>query len=252
MKLQIVSDIHNEFSVFNLPETNADIIILAGDIDVKLRAIPWALNFNKPVIYVAGNHEFYGMQIEEVKSKLHALSQNTNIHFLDDEEVIIDGVRFLGGTLWTDYKLFGNPEIASLNAQFGMSDFRVIRIGSQYRKFLPMDAFALHNKTVSFLTQKLKEPFEGKTVIVTHHAPSLQSVEECYLHDPFTPSYASNLEHLMGDLVSLWIHGHMHHSNDYTINGTRVVSNPRGYQYPEQTCSENKGFNPKLVIELPA
>ena len=250
MKLQVLSDVHNEFSVLTLPKTDADVIILAGDIDVKLRAIPWALEFNKPVIYVAGNHEFYGMQVEEVKTKLHALSQNTNIHFLDDEEVVIGGVRFLGGTLWTDFKLFGNPEIASLNAQFGMSDFRVIRIGSQYRKFLPMDAFALHNKTVSFLTQKLNEPFDGKTVIVTHHAPSLQSVESGYLHHPLTPAYASNLEHLMNDSVSLWIHGHMHHCVDYTINGTRVISNPRGYQEPRQAYPENRGFNPEFVVEL--
>jgi predicted phosphodiesterase len=252
MKLNILSDIHNEFSVLPHPETDADVVILAGDIDIKIRAIPWALQFNKPVIYVLGNHEFYKNQLESVKAKTREQTIDTNIHFLDDDEVVIDGVRFLGGTLWTDFNLFGraNSEFAMLDAQFGMTDFHVIKIGPAYRKFRPRDTVTLHEKTVAFLTEKLNKPFDGKTVIVTHHAPSLRSVHHRYLNDKLTPGYASNLEYLMSEKVSLWVHGHVHHCNDYEINGTRVVSNPRGYQFQGQTAPENEGFNPSLIVEI--
>jgi Icc-related predicted phosphoesterase len=252
MKIQVLSDIHNEFSELRIPITDADVVILAGDIDVKLRAIPWALKFDKPVIYVLGNHEFYKMQIEKVKDKTRGLVQNSNIHFLDDEELIIDGVRFLGGTLWTDFNLFGrsNAEFAMIDAQFNMSDFQVIRIGPSFRRLLPRDTVIFHEKTVAFLSEKLVQPYDGKTVVVTHHAPSLRSVHHRYLQDKLTPSYASNLEHLMSETVCLWIHGHVHHCNDYVLHGTRVISNPRGYQASGEPFPENNGFNPELVVEV--
>lgn len=252
MKLNILSDVHNEFSVLELPVTDAEVIILAGDIDVKLRAIPWAKQFQKPVIYIAGNHEFYHANIAEFKQKAKALTQNTNIHFLDDEEVIINNVRFLGGTLWTNFSLFGPSEsaLAKLDAHFNMTDYRVIRIGSMNARFQPNDALRLHKKTIAFLTEKLKQPFAGKTVVVTHHAPSIKSIEKQYLHNKLTPAYASNLEHLMGGKVALWVHGHTHHSNDYQVKGTRVVSNPRGYQLSEQMVPENTEFNPAFLVEV--
>ena len=107
MKLQILSDIHNEFSVLPIPHTNADVVILAGDIDIKNRAIEWAKQFEKPVLYVLGNHEFYGEQFQKIREATRELTQGTNVHFLDDEEVVINGIRFLGGILWTDFKLYG-------------------------------------------------------------------------------------------------------------------------------------------------
>lgn len=252
MKIQILSDIHNEFSRLSIPETDADVVILAGDIDVKLRAIPWALEFNKPVLYVLGNHECYSMQLESVKAKTRAQTLGTNIHFLDDEEIVIDGVRFLGGTLWSDFQLFGSSqaEFAMLEAQFGMSDYQVIRIGPYFRRLQPQDTLELHLKTVDFLTSQIFQPFEGKTVVITHHAPSVQSVHERYLQDKLTPAFASNLEHLMGESVNLWVHGHVHHCNDYVLNGTRVVSNPRGYQSQGQLHPENSGFDPSYILEI--
>lgn len=252
MKLHILSDIHNEFSVLDPPKTDADVLILAGDIDVQFKSISWAKSFNKPVIYVLGNHEFYGFAIEEVQTKTRELTQNTNIHLLDDDELILDGVRFLGGTLWTDFKLFGQSHspFALLDAQAGLSDFKVIEIDYPTRKFRPEDSLSLHQKTVNFLVDKLAEPFSGKTVVVTHHAPSLRSIESKYLNDRLTPCFASNLEGLFGEAVNLWIHGHVHHCNDYEMYGTRVVSNPRGYQHRKTDCSENSTFDPTFVVEL--
>lgn len=87
-------------------------------------------------------------------------------------------------------------------------------------------------------------------MVVTHHAPSFQSIAPMYRQDSLTPAFASNLDYLMGEPICLWIHGHVHHSNDYEINGTRIVSNPRGYQLKGDTFPENQDFKPDLVIEI--
>jgi Icc-related predicted phosphoesterase len=252
MKLQILSDIHNEFSVLPIPQTDADVVILAGDIDIKNRAIEWAEQFEKPVLYVLGNHEFYGELFQKIQESTRKLTEDTNIRFLDDKELVIDGVRFLGGTLWTDFKLFGpyNAEHAKLDAQFSMNDYKTIRFGPNYRRLLPSDTLQMHEKTVSFLKERLAEPFEGKTVIITHHAPSPQSVAPQYKNDKLSPSFASDLEHLMGEPVVLWVHGHVHNCNDYEVKGTRVVSNPRGYQSRNDRYPENGAFKPGLVVEV--
>lgn len=252
MKLHILSDVHNEFSILEPPKTDADVVILAGDIDVQFKSLPWAQSFNKPVIYVLGNHEFYGSSIEEIRVKTRKLTQNTNIHLLDDDELILDGVRFLGGTLWTDFNLFGQARspFAVLDAQAGLSDFKVIQIDHPTRRFRPEDSQDLHQKTVTFLAEKLTEPFSGKTVVVTHHAPSLRSIESKYLNDRLTPCFASNLEGLFGEAVNLWIHGHVHHCNDYERYGTRVVSNPGGYQHSKEEGSENNNFDPTFIVEV--
>lgn len=252
MKLLILSDIHNEFSVLPYPEVDADVVILAGDIDTKLRGIDWAKGFNKPVLYVLGNHEFYGQQLEAVRRKTRERTQGTHVHLLDDEELILQGVRFFGGTLWTDFNLFGEArsELALLDAQFSMSDYRSIRTGASYRRLQPRDTRFLHEITVAFMKERLSQPFDGPTVVITHHAPSFQSIEPKYHHDRLTPAYASNLEGLMGEPVTLWIHGHVHHSNDYHIGGTRVVSNPRGYQPKGYSTPENAAFEPNFLVKI--
>jgi len=252
MKLQILSDIHNEFSVLPIPHTNADVVILAGDIDIKNRAIEWAKQFEKPVLYVLGNHEFYGEHFQKIRETTRKLTQGTNIHFLDDEEVVINGIRFLGGILWTDFKLYGSfrAEHAKLDAQLSMNDYKTIRFGPNYRRLLPLDTLQMHEKTVSFLKEQLVQPFDGKTVVITHHAPSMLSVAPQYKNDKLSPSFASDLEHIMGEPVVLWVHGHVHNYNDYEVNGTRVVSNPRGYQYKNEPMPENSEFKADFVIEV--
>lgn len=250
MKINIMSDVHNEFSLLSNPETESEVVILAGDIHTGTKAIEWAKLFDKPVIYVAGNHEFYKNHLESINRKIKEGTEGTNIHFLNNSSVEINGVRFIGTTLWTDFNLFGNPDSAKLEAQDAMNDYRLIRCSPSYRKLRPIDTQSAFEKALVFLKDKLNEPFEGKTVVVTHMAPSLQSVSELYKEDKLTPSYASHLDYLMGDKIDLWIHGHVHHSNDYNINGTRIISNPRGYHRMGAELPENKDFNPALVIEL--
>lgn len=247
MKLHILNDLHIEFAEFEPPTVDADVIVLAGDIGVGVDGLRWAkFHFpDKPVIYVPGNHEFYHHDIaliEDLKS-----DASDQIHVLNNDQMIIDGVRFLGSVLWTDFTLFGKVDkyFSVQRAQQGMNDFSVILNNGE--RFTPDDSIALHETSREWLSEKLDENFTGKTVVVTHHAPSSQSVPARFTQDLLTPAFASNLEALMGkDRVALWIHGHMHDPCDYEIYGTRVVCNPRGYA----PYAFTPGFRPQLVIEI--
>ena len=249
MKLQILSDLHLEFSNLLLSETDADVIVLPGDIWKGDAGIYWARSTwpNKPIVYVAGNHEYYGKNRFETLAKLRIAARETGVHFLDNEEVIIDKVRFLGATLWTDFELNADKFIDIVTASNNLNDFRVIHKGKAH--FSPMDSILLHEQSIAWLTKKLtNEPHDGETVVVTHHLPSMLSVAERFKGDSLSACFASNLDHLLG-YSNLWVHGHTHDSFDYTVSGTRVVCNPRGYCLYEGG-GENFGFNPNLVVEV--
>jgi calcineurin-like phosphoesterase family protein len=264
MKLLVLSDLHIEFEAVVADEeavARADVIVLAGDVHTKNRSVEWARTFvndpAKPVILVAGNHEFYGGHFDRTLDKLRGSALGTNIHFMEDERLVLGNVRFLGCTLWTDFRLYGEDASAAVRmreAQNGMTDFRVIRATPTYRALYPADTVRRHERSRAWLANALSEPFDGKTVVVTHHAPSARSVPVKYEGDSLTPAYASNLEHLMGPGVSLWIHGHTHSSFDYIVpagnaangRGTRVLCNPRGYS----PMDLNPDFNPGLLIDV--
>lgn len=245
MKLQILSDLHTEFAEFDLPETDADVVILAGDIGVGMDGLEWVSRQkrDKPIIYVPGNHEFYGKDISLIDALRN--SAPTGVHVLDDQSLVIDGVRFLGSVLWTDFRLFGETDkwFSIQRARQCMSDFAVISRGG--RRFTPADSIDLHEASRRWLSERVAEPFAGSTVVVTHHAPSARSVPTRFATDLLTPAFASNLEHLMdGTRAALWVHGHMHDPADYEINGTRVICNPRGY--PGEPASRH--FDPVLCV----
>jgi len=247
MKLHILNDLHIEFEDFVPPATDADVVVLAGDIGVGVEGLRWAeARFpDKPVIYVPGNHEFYYHDMalmEELKAQAP-----DNIHVLNDDSVEIDGVQILGSILWTDFALFGETDkfFAMQQARQRMTDFSIIQMHG--RCFTPEDAIKLHAASRDWLAAMLAEPFAGETVVVTHHAPSSRSVHPRYTHDLLTPAFASNLEALMGgDRFALWIHGHMHESFDYEICGSRVVCNPRGYA----PAALNPEFKPDWIVEI--
>lgn len=250
MKILVLSDLHLEFASFSPSSEEVDLVILAGDIWKKDLGIYWARETwpNTEIIYVAGNHEFYNSDRNAVLSSLRSAAEDTGVHFLDNDEVVIKGVRFLGATLWTDFLLFGlTRQEASMNAgRDGLNDFSVINEGVSL--FTPGDAVRLCNTSKRWLKSKLIDSsHEGKTVVITHHLPSMLSVSQRYKTDILSACFASHLDELLG-YSELWIHGHTHDSFDYTENGTRVICNPRGYIF--RGAQENLKFNPGLIVEI--
>lgn len=251
MKIQILSDLHVEYSPYTPEVTDADVIVLAGDICLGIRGIKWARQTwpDKEIVFVPGNHEFYRSDIETEHQQMSMAGRAYHVHVLNRQEIIISGVRFLGATLWTDFRLFGEAERpwALQRGERGLRDFQVIEYG--HHTFTPQDSANLHTQDVAWLAHKLQhEPFEGKTVVVTHHLPSAKSVATRYSKELLSACFASHLDYLFG-FSQLWIHGHTHDSFDYEVKGTRVICNPRGY-CDGKLIPENSAFNPKCIITL--
>ena len=257
MKIHILSDVHNEFTRMTPPKTDAGVVVLAGDIDIGIAGIAWAKNtFEMHVIYVAGNHEFYGGDLATDIPAMRKCAAGTSLHFLECNTIVIDDVRFVGATLWTSFGLGAKSsrdvENAMRAAESVVNDFRVIH--KDGNPFTPEELSKISCASVHFLATALAEPFDGKTVVVTHHAPSPQSVHHKYAGNPLNGAVASDLEYLMRGPTApaLWIHGHAHDSFDNIVNGkTRVVANPRGYTSRLRgEDQENSEFNPALVVEI--
>jgi len=244
LRIGIYSDLHLEHLPFAPPDTGADVVVLAGDIDNGAAGIEWAKRaFRAPVIYLAGNHEYYEGEFGSVQRAMRKAVRRSPVELLDCSEIVIDGVRFLGCTLWTDYSLVAEAErFPVIEAARKLNpDYLLIRNGK--RLFTPEDAIALCMQHRAWLEAKLAGPFSGKTVVVTHFAPHPLSIAPAYVGHPANPGFVLDLEGLMGR-AALWIHGHTHTFFDYTVSGTRIVCNPRGYP------DEPTGFLPDLTIEL--
>jgi Icc-related predicted phosphoesterase len=247
MRVHILSDLHLEFAPFQPINVGADVVLLAGDVHTGRNGIKWILKTfpDRPVIYVLGNHEFYGQKIPKLISEIKEVAQGTNVHVLENDSVEIENVVFFGATLWTDFRLNGDPVLAEVAAQTGMTDFRRIRVTPSYRRFRPSDARRIYARSLEWLAQQI-EARGRKIVVVTHHAPSPQSIPMQFRNDPLNPAFASNLESFIAECgASLWIHGHIHHRSDFVVGSTRVIANPRGYP-----TEPHIGFDPTLVIEI--
>lgn len=248
MRLHVLADLHLEFGRVDIPETDADVVVCAGDVHTGTRGLEWiASQFpSKPVIYVLGNHEFYHHALPAMTEQLRRATEGTQIHLLENESVELCGYWFLGSTLWTDFELRGSPEIAMLIAKDRMNDYRVVRSSIANRTLRPDDTRKLHLESVTWLRRELKVHDPERTVIVTHHAPSARSEAPAYARSPLTPAFASNLDAIIADSgVPLWLHGHTHWNVDYQLGSTRVLTNQRGY--PSENC---RGFDPRMVVEL--
>jgi predicted phosphodiesterase len=266
MKIRLLSDLHLEHSHLHPPfvpaPVQADVVVLAGDIDNGTRAIDWAETTfpGQQIVYVPGNHEYYDADMRPAGTALHARAQGSrNVHLLDNAELVLDGVRFLGTTLWTDFELFNRDEMANAMAQSQrhVVDFRAIRVGET--RLTPQQTIELHRKAIAFLEFQLAQPFSGKTVIVTHHAPHPGSVHPRWEGNRVNAAFVSDLTRLMGKSV-LWLHGHTHDSFDYVVRGTRVLANPMGYRTSSgptpvagaaaRVVTENARFDSALVVEI--
>lgn len=256
IKLAIYSDVHLEFGEpWEPADMDFDVLVLAGDIHVGTKGFRLFRGWmDRWMLYVAGNHEFYGQNLPATIRELHGLGaegERVGSFFLEKSSVILDGVRFLGTTLWTDFELFGADRQAEAMAaaEKVMTDYRkivAIKDGPTKVMLAPQDTLRFHERAREWLTRELAKPFDGKTVVVTHHAPSLQSIAPRFRTDLATAAYASNLESLIEDhQPALWIHGHTHVACDYRIGATRVVANPKGY--PGERFTD---FRQRLIVEV--
>ncbi|GAB3542152.1 metallophosphoesterase [Noviherbaspirillum agri] len=261
MKIQIASDLHlnpleGRFPGYRVVEpAEADVLVLAGDIHRATRVFDVFDDWPVPVIYVHGNHDLYNAEYAEAVEKMRTASAGSNVHFLEGDDCVLDGVRFLGCCLWTDYALYPGQERAAMaEAEPKMRDHSAIRTAQGH--FAPDDALRIHQQSRAWLQAQLAQPFNGPTVVVTHHAPHPHSVHARYAGMLLNAAFVSDLTPLFG-AAKLWIHGHVHDSFDYEVAGTRVVANPRGYALnraaaasPDEIVWENKDFDARLVVEV--
>ncbi len=258
MKIHLLTDLHLEYSGGKFREytgapEGTDVVVLAGDTHPGVLGLLWAAETFKdlPIIYVAGNHEFYGLRgFERHYERMAKKAAELGIHFLQNDSVVIDDVRFVGGTLWTDFNLRGDQPIAMVQAQMpgGMNDYQRISQSDRGLMLLPTTVLNEHKKTVDFLTEELNNEHDGPTVVVTHHAPSERSCWPEHRGDPENVYYASALDRFVEMFVpALWLHGHIHQSRDYMIGDTRVAANPRGYRDEDAL---NPNFDVNLLLEV--
>ena len=275
MKIQIASDLHLEFGDIEIKNAGADVLVLSGDVCVAedlyrhpagnvefsitatraAKAASYREFFARvskefdEVVYVAGNHEFYhgkwGTTADILRNEVSVFP---NIHFLENEVFVYKGVTFIGATLWTDMNK-GDP--LTLHAIRDMlNDFSVVRDDTKgYSALRPATVMQAHRKTVSYINAVVSEQPEDKFVVVTHHAPSFQSVHENYRGETImNGAYASDLSDLILDRpqIKLWTHGHMHDPQDYMLGDTRIVCNPRGYMGEHRTGN----FDDAKVVEV--
>lgn len=268
LRVFFVTDLHLRISEaaglmmpFSIPD--ADVCVLTGDIsDRMLTGMEWVagtIGKRMPVVMTLGNHDLYGQDMVSARRKAPARARNLGIHLLDDSEVVIDGVRFLGGTLWTDFRLFESLQDPVVNTQQvcmasvrnRLADYDEIYAnevvgGIMSRSLTPKDTVGYHKATVEYLDAALSVEFEGPTVVATHFAPYPRSIHQRYLDSPSSAAYASDLGWLIEKHApEFWMHGHVHDSFDYEVGATRIICNPRGY-----ATFPNPSFDPGLVIPV--
>lgn len=264
MRLLVISDLHLEFGAFQFPSPmpSFDVAVFAGDISSPISAaIEWMRAArqdggslkDRPIVYVPGNHEFYGSELKSNLADGKEAAQLADINLLARRSVVIDGVRFIGSILWTDYRLLGRPKLSMIVAGQELNDHRLIRYregDGHYSRFMPWHAAAEHRLDLAFIRSELEIQHDGPTVVVTHHAPHPGSVQPRHQGSALSPAFASDLAALIEDFQpELWIHGHDHGSHDYMVGHTRVLANQAGYPSLHGD-RENSGFDPHCVIKV--
>jgi Icc-related predicted phosphoesterase len=278
MRVNVISDLHLEFDDLELP--GGDVLILSGDIceakniradsydpngimfdferanrrpDRYIRFFKDECTKYRHVIYVMGNHEHYHFRFDKTYEHL---KQNlpSNVHLLEQESIEIDGVIFIGATLWTDCNN-GDP-ITMLTLKQGMNDYRIVQNfyedKNQYFKLIPEFTYNIHRKTLNYFKSELAKYADRKVVMVTHHSPSKQSIKPRYQGDyHMNGGYSSDLEQFILDhpQIQVWTHGHTHDTFDYQVGQCRIICNPRGYVGYEERAEI---FDPTVGFEITA
>ncbi|HYA76650.1 MAG TPA: metallophosphoesterase [Burkholderiaceae bacterium] len=253
MRIRVLSDLHLEFASLEPTPVDCDAVVLAGDIHTGAQGFTWAHNAfgDRPIVYVPGNHEYYGYDWELIPAQLEVAARTHAVRLLDRGECVIDDVRFVGCTLWTDFGLFGEARRAQAMAaaEASLFDYRHIRAGT--RALRAEDTRLRHQTERAWLEERLREAPQGRwrtTVVVTHMAPSWRSTAERFRDSITSAGFCSHLDELV-ERAPLWIHGHTHDSFDYRLGESRVVCNPRGYPHRSRS-SENPQFDEQLIVTV--
>lgn len=263
MRIQLASDLHLELLARMWPQERligalpgADVLVLAGDIDRGVRAIERFARWPVPVLYLAGNHEYYDSPWEQLRVDLRRAAEGTAVRFLDNDVVTLGGVRFLGSTLWTDYGLAG---VAQADAMAAAEDFLLDhrRIITRSGPLRAAQALEEHQRSRAWLARELSRDRATPTVVISHHGPHPGSIHARFAGSVVNGAFVSDLVDLV-EQADLWLHGHVHDSFDYRVGRCRVVSNPRGYALNRREASavdelqfENRAFAGDLLIDLP-
>ena len=228
MEIAYYTDLHLEFLHWQTSEhLDADVIVLGGDIDVGVRGIEWAKkNFSQPVIYVAGNHEFYSQpNIQQTCTDMLKAAEGTNIHLLIDDNIVINGVNFVGSTLWSDFNLNQN-QIGCMNyAATAINDYRLIKMqtGNSTQLFTPADALTLHQDALRLIDDKLVEGMPN--IVITHFGVHENCAHPQYHGGILSGAFNTDLTEFITrnrSKITAWIYGHTHHNNDFEIEEWEV------------------------------
>ena len=257
MNLQLLSDLHLEANpgFVPTPAPGADLLVLAGDVgsyqlrrDGSAMGEPdWGLgrfaDWPVPVLFVPGNHEYDALDVDEAHAQLRDTCERLGLIWLERETRVIEGVRFIGTTLWSDYDALGEREKAYRAANHYLTKMAGRRHGELF------DAEAMRTLALEcqrWLRGALAEPFDGTTVVVTHFAPTLHSADPRYGLTPGTAGFCNKLDDWLPK-ADLWLHGHLHCPTDVQVGRCRIVANPLGYAVK----NEQDGFIPQQLIEVP-
>jgi len=259
VRFQVLSDLHidsyarRDLPIGEIPYTNADAILVAGDTSNGLLGIEWLIGestrLEKPIFVIVGNHEYFGHNILTLDEQIKALTQDTQVHFLQCTTFEFMGVRIIGTTLWTDYQYQPQDNTLEIAQQF-MRDYREIYYDN--RLLTPQDTVSIHQRQRAWLQNALKQSQKDAmpTVVMTHHSISPLSIAPKYANFASNAGFVVDLsEWLQSDFApDIWLHGHTHEAFDYQQGHTRVIVNPRAY--PNEISSTGVVFDWHKVIEV--
>ena len=257
MKIQLLSDLHLEVHPQFVPEPapDADLLVLAGDIGSyqndsqvagdnfgleRFSPLPQWGGWPTPVVFVPGNHEYDMQDFDAAHDRLRRTCDRLGLLWLERETLVLDGVRFVGTTLWSDFDALADHEqctdltrrLRLRQKAFRAANFYLAKTGTS-RAGTPWLAEPMREQALAcmaWLEDALARPFDGPTVAITHFAPSLRSADPRYGQVPGTAGFCNALDALLPQ-AQLWLHGHLHCPVDYTHHGCRVVANPLGYAH---------------------
>lgn len=257
-KIGIISDLHLEGSNMSLHNPGWDYLCIAGDLSVEHELISHFFSYvapiDIPIIYILGNHEYEGRRLDSNVSKLkEMLKPFENVHLLDNESIVIDGIKFIGSTLWSNFELNGiNEKKKSMDfAKYNVVDFSSIFMKNEQDKYVvltPEKMVKMNEESCQFIEYELRKvPFDGPKIVLTHFAPHPKSIAPRYMvHD--NSYWVSNLENLMG-FSDYWFHGHTHSSFSYEVEGTKIICNPRGFSRIYD-IAQNANFDSQMFVEI--